>query len=254
MQTIAFPNLEGIDWLLHGMFTRFGGASKPPYHESNFRLDSNDDPEAVRETYRRAGKHLGFDETRLVAGKQVHEANVFPVTEADAGIFWRARPECDAFVTNLPGIPLGVFGADCQPILMVDPANRVIAAAHAGWRGTEQHIARNTVQTMQRMYGCNPKDIQVAIGPHIHSCCYQVSSEVADALGCTPILREDGIYVELSDCVARDLKSVGVPQENLYVSPICTRCQSDLFWSHRAVAGGERGVCLAVIMLKEETE
>ncbi len=254
MKFVTAPSFSKFPFLVHGMFTRLGGASKAPYAESNFRLDSNDDPAAVRETYRRAGECLGFWVEHLVAGKQVHEDTVRVIRKEDAGLLWRARPACDAFVTNVPKIPLGVYGADCQPILLVDPHQRVIGAAHAGWRGTAKGIAGKTVRTMCTEYGCDAGEIRVFIAPHIHSCCYEVSEEVADALGAEKIIRGGSVYIELSNCVSRDLEAVGVRPEHIAVSDICTRCHSDLFWSHRAVAGGERGVCLAVIMLKEEEE
>ena len=246
MDYVTFPNLEPFSELTHGMFSRLGGASKPPYHESNFRLDSNDDPAAVRETYRRAGMALGFSESRLVAGKQVHGNEVRVVGKADAGIFWRERPLCDGFVTNVKNLPLGVFGADCQPILLYDPVTSAIGAVHAGWRGTVAQIVTEAVQTMQTEYGSCAEHLRVAIGPHIHSCCYEVSEDVASQLG------QIGPYVSLSSCVEQELKSRGVREEKVHISPICTRCEHTRFWSHRAVAGGERGVCLAVIMLKEE--
>ncbi len=246
MDFVTFPNLVPFSELTHGMFTRLGGASKPPYHESNFRLDSNDDPACVRETYRRAGETLDFDETRLVAAKQVHGNEVRVVGEADAGIFWTKRPLCDGFVTNVKNLPLGVFGADCQPILLYDPIHNAIGAVHAGWRGTAARIVTNAIVTMQNTYGSDPATIRVAIGPHIGKCCYEVSEEVAAALG------TEGRYVSLSDAVKREVFSLGVREEHMFVSPVCTRCESTRFWSHRAVAGGERGVCLAVILLKEE--
>jgi len=245
---VTFPNLAPFPELVHGMFSRRGGVSKPPYHESNFRTDCADDPEAVRGNYRRAGETLGFDETRLVAAKQIHGCEVRVIGENDAGLFWTNRPECDGFVTNVKHIPLGVFGADCQPILLYDPVENAIGAVHAGWRGTVAQIVSAAVRTMQREYGSDPKNIRVAIGPHIHDCCYEVSSDVADALG------QSGSCVSLSACIKRDLYVLGVQEEHIFVSPICTRCEHTRFWSHRAVAGGERGVCLAVIMLKEESE
>jgi copper oxidase (laccase) domain-containing protein len=117
---------------------------------------------------------------------------------------------------------------------------------HAGWRGTVSKIANEAVLAMGREYNSAPEDIRVAIGAHIGKCCYEVSDDVADALG------QEGRYVSLSASVKRDLLAIGVKDEHIYVSPICTCCESDKFWSHRAVSGGERGVCLAVIMLKEE--
>lgn len=246
MEYVTFPNLESFPELVCGMFTRLGGVSKPPYHESNFRTDCADDPAAVRENYRRAGETLGFDTTRLVAAKQVHGREVRVISEKDAGIFWANRPECDGFVTNVKGIPLGVFAADCQPILMYDPVTSAIAAVHAGWRGTVSKIANEAVLAMRREYGSDPENIRVAIGPHIGNCCYEVSADVAQALG------QSGNKVSLSACIRRDLLFLGVTEEHLFISPVCTKCESGRFWSHRAVAGGERGVCLAVIMLKEE--
>ena len=246
LEYVTFPNFDTFPELVCGMFTRHGGVSKPPYHESNFRLDCADDPMSVWENYRRAGETLGFPESRLIAARQVHGNEVRVVEECDAGIFWNARPECDGFVTNVKHLPLGVFAADCQPVLLYDPVAGAIGAVHAGWRGTAGMIAVTAVRTMQKEYGSAPENIRVAIGPHIHECCYEVSADVAEKLG------QSGDFVSLSACVKRDLLHVGVREENLYVSSVCTRCEHTRFWSHRAVAGGERGVCLAVIMLKEE--
>jgi YfiH family protein len=183
---------------------------------------------------------------------------VLPVgrDQAGAGLFAPELPECDALITNEPGIALTVFTADCTPILLHDPVTGAVGAVHAGWRGTAAAIAGKTVAAMEREYGCKPENIRAAIGPNIGPCCFQTDRDVPDAMvdafgsGVEPFIRKDQnkYYVNLKAINELVLRRAGVG--HIDVSPHCTVCQCHRFWSHR-VTGGLRGSQGAIIVCQE---
>ena len=166
---------------------------------------------------------------------------------------------CDGFVTDRPGLLLTVKTADCIPILLCDPKHAVIAAVHAGWRGTVAGIALSAVGAM-RALGADPAELIAAIGPCIHRSCYEVDEPFREAVAAapagagllgflTPIPEKTGRY--LADLVAmnrRLLTEAGVPEENIFATGFCTACAPELFFSHRA-SGGRRGLMMAGIRL-----
>jgi hypothetical protein len=150
----------------------------------------------------------------------------------------------DAMVTNVPDICLMIQVADCVPILFYDPVKKVIAAAHAGWRGTVLKIARNTVNIMVKKYKSDPDNIYAGIGPSIGPCCYQVGHEVVHEVtrdlknekGLIKI-RNDLSYFDLWEANKRQIIEAGVPGSNIEVSGICTKDDCDTFFSSRAMNG-----------------
>lgn len=243
----------------HGFTTRLGGVSEGIYASLNLGTNRGDDPERVRENYRRVCAALGVDMGKLVFSCQVHRDEVRPVTLEDAGK-GLDRPvdyETDGLITDVPGITLVVFGADCATILLCDPVQRVIAAAHAGWRGTALGIVSRTVKTMVRDYGCERKDILAAIGPCISKCCFETGQEVPQAM--TAALGEEALpYIEklnnekykvdLKGLNALWLRHSDILTTNIDISPDCTLCSPDKYWSHRYTKG-ERGSQAAFISL-----
>ena len=132
----------------HCFTTRLGGVSRGCLESLNIGTSRGDDPENVLENYRRLGSAIGFDIHSLVLSRQTHSSIVCPVTEKDRGVglFAPPLPECDALITNTPGLALVVFTADCTPILLWDSATGAVGAAHAGWRGTASGIAARVVE------------------------------------------------------------------------------------------------------------
>ena len=245
----------------HGFTTRFGGVSKGYLDSLNIGIHRGDDWENVLKNYEILGKALNFDIHKLVLSHQTHTDIVRRVgrAEAGAGLFAPQLEECDALITNEPGVALVIFTADCTPILLHDPVTGAVGAAHAGWRGTASGIAGKTVAAMQREFGCEPENIRAAIGPNIGFCCFQTDEDVPrgmrEAFGSAaePFIRpqEHKYYVNLKGINRLVLEQAGV--RKVEVSTDCTVCQSHRFWSHR-VTHGMRGSQGAIIVCKEGTK
>ena len=253
------PQMTALPGVTHGFTTRAGGVSTGVYTSLNLAANRDDDPARVRENYRRVCAALDMDRTRLVFTRQVHEAAVRPVTAADAGK-GLDRPvdyEADGVMTDVPGLPLAAFGADCLTALLYDPVHRAVAAVHAGWRGTAAGILANAVAGMGETYGTVPADLYAALGPCISLCCFETGPEVARAMtaalgtGAGPYLRDDenGKYhVDLKGLNALWLQNAGVDPARIDTSADCTLCRPEKYWSHRHT-GGLRGSQAALIQL-----
>ena len=254
--------------IVHGFSTRLGGVSQGIYAAMNLRGSqpleevAADAPENVRENYRRLCAALGADSDRLVLSKQVHQDTVRQVTASDAGkgLLRPADYTADALVTNVPGMSLMVFSADCIILLLHDPVTGSIGAVHAGWRGTALDLPAKAVAEMGRLYGARPRDIHVAIGPGISACCFETHDDVPDALRAAfgpglnfamfPQPDRPGKWaVDLKAVNAWRLTEAGVPREQIDLCPICTACNTNLFWSHRRT-GDRRGVQGGLIGLR----
>lgn len=191
---VPFVELRGfkdLKCIRHGFTTRLGGVSTGIYESLNLGLHLEDDRTSVLENYRRLGKSIGIDYTRISCPNQVHKDNILVVTEEDAGdgiVRDLTHFEVDAQITNVRNIPLIVYTADCVPILLADPVSRVIASVHAGWRGTVAGIAAKTVEKMVEVYGCLPENIHAAIGPSIGPDNYEVDETVIEAIYNCPYL------------------------------------------------------------------
>lgn len=209
------------------------------------------------------GEVVGFDAKVMTLGHQVHSCHVVCVRQEDCGRGGRDResriPDTDALVTNLPGICLTVLSADCVPILLFDPEKEVIAAVHAGWRGTVAGIAAETVRTMQKEYGCRPETIRAGIGPSIGKCCFEVGKDVAERFleafrntssVVTTAEREEKYYVDLWEANRLFLISAGLSAGNIELALLCTRCHPGEFFSYR-YNGNDAGRFGAGIMLPE---
>ena len=254
------PQWKGAN---HGFSTRLGGCSAPPLDHLNLGANRGDTPEHVRENFRRFQRAIGAQpDAPLVKNHQAHTARVRTVTFTDAisDLALSGDADADALVTNCPGLCLTTFSADCIPILFYDPIQRVVGAAHAGWRGTTQGIAAATVQTMSGQYHCDPKNILAAIGPGIGSCCFETHSDVPHALtqalgkAAQPFIRSLGkekFLVDLKGANAEFLLQAGLVADHLAISDQCTACHPELFWSHR-ILGNQRGSMAAMIQLSTE--
>jgi YfiH family protein len=223
----------------------------------NLAVSRGDSEENVRENLRILTAALDMDMEKLVLTRQTHSDIVRVVTETDcAGPFHRNYPECDALVTNTPGIALLVFTADCTPLLFHDPVTGAVGAAHAGWRGTVQAIAEKTVKAMVDVFGAKPEDIRAAIGPNIGFCHFETDGDVPEAMIAAfgeevrQYIRHNGekYLLDLKAINAMVLRRAGV--QHIEISDACTMCSPDVFWSHR-VTKGERGSQGAIIQCRE---
>ena len=241
----------------HAFTTRLGGVSTGALSNLNISFHRGDDDENVVENIRRLGDAVGFDPRKMVLSHQVHSDTIRAVTADDCiGHDHHCYPQCDALITNTPGLCLMVFTADCTPILLHDPVTGAVGAVHAGWRGTALDLAGKTVRAMAEAYGCKAENIRAAIGPNIGFCCFQTDADVPQAMEKTYgdaaqiYIRPHGdkYYVNLKAINALSLKNAGVT--HIEISDACTVCQHQRFWSHR-VTGGLRGSQGAVILCKE---
>ncbi len=260
---LLFPALEQTGMVSHAFSTRLGGVSEGCFSTMNFGFYRGDQPEHVSENYRRMADFLQVSVGHMVLSHQTHTTNVRVVTEADAGkgvIRERDYQDVDGLVTNIPGITLVTFYADCVPLYFVDPVQKAIGLSHSGWRGTVNRMGQKTLETMRNAYGTDPKDVIACIGPSICQDCFEVGAEVAaefaeafqrhhhDALF---YAKENGKYqLDLWKANQIILEEAGVPVSQIHVTDICTRCNPDLLYSHR-IHGANRGNLAAFLCLTE---
>jgi len=255
----AAEQLESVAGLAHGFSTRLGGVSTGVFDSLNLGLTRGDDPKCVRENYKRFLEAIGASGGWYAMLGQVHGDIVRTITTADVkqDIYGKLGYEGDAMVTAIPGVTLVVFCADCVPILMCDPVRRVIAAIHAGWRGTAAGVAGRAVERMVEGFGCRPADIRAAIGPGIGPDCFETHEDVPNAMMAavsSPALpfikvKKNGKFsVDLKGINAKRLELAGLRPENIAVSGDCTGCLPDKYWSHRRL-GDQRGSMAAMIEL-----
>jgi YfiH family protein len=226
--------------------TRHGGVSRPPYDTLNLGLHVGDDPEAVVANRTRAAASFGAALDDLVFARQVHGAAATHVTRAHAGRGTTteedALPGFDVLVTSAPDVTLVILVADCVPLALVDPAAHVLAAVHAGWRGTAAGAVGAALRAMSE-HGARPERVVAFVGPAVAPERYQVGDEVRDALaaGAGPdglhatVARPDGPGRWLVDLVAANrhqLLAAGVPPEHIFESGVTT--DDPAFFSDRA--------------------
>lgn len=260
---LTAPLLDGCGGIVHGLSTRKGGVSVPPWDTLNLGVGRGDDIEAVRENYRRFCACVGADPDRTVLSRQVHETTVRVCTADDAGKgLYRERDYLtDAMVTNVPELALTVFSADCGILLLHDPVTRCVGAVHAGWRGCAAGIVEKTVKTMTGTYGARPEDILAAVGPCIGRCCFETDGDVPEAMtaalgpDAAPHLERQGAkwHVDLAGLNRQWLLRAGVLPAHIDVSGWCTACRTDLLWSYRK-HGDARGAQAAMIALRPAGE
>jgi hypothetical protein len=223
--------------------TRFGGFSTGAYGEFNINRYCGDDAEAIRKNRVLLCQHLDISDERLIMPHQVHLAKSAQIDEAFFALSEEDRQTrlegIDAVMTNLTDICIGVSTADCIPLLVYDPRQHAVAAIHAGWRGTVQRIAQQTIADMTAAYGSQPADLRVQIGPCISLDSFEVGDEVYDAFAAagfdmTAISRREAKWhIDLPECNCLQLIATGVPEANISVADICTVKQSDTFFSAR---------------------
>lgn len=265
---LTFPLIRETG-VAEGVFTtRLGGVSgqeKGQEHLSSLNLSftRGDRPENVRENFRRVADELGVTADRFVFTDQTHTDHVRVVTEADAGCGLtreRTYQDIDALVTDVPGLVLSVFVADCVPVAVVDPVRRAIGLAHSGWRGTAAGITEKMIRCMTAQYGSDPKDLVCAIEPSICRDCYEISEGVAEQFARafagheSEILtdKHNGHYqLDLWKANELVLRRAGVPAAHISVTGICTCCNKEVLFSHRG-AHGMRGNLGAFLMLRTD--
>lgn len=247
--------------IIHGISTRFKGLSIDEFYSLNLAMHNGDNNEIVLENRKIFANELGIIANNIVTAKQTHSDNIVIVTEAMKGFgssdYLSALDNTDALITNIKNIPIMMFFADCVPVLFFDPIQKVIAISHAGWKGTVAKIAQKTLLSMQKNFKTNPNDILVGIAPSIGSCCYKVGNEVISMVKESfPLYYNDLLsnnngetFLDLWQSNKRQLLDVGVKEENIIISDVCTNCNSEMFFSYRA-DNSKTGRIAAVMSLK----
>lgn len=248
---LTFPKLVQAG-VCHGFSTRMGGVSKGDLGTMNLSFHRGDREENVRENFQRIADAIGFERDALVFSSQVHETRLRRVTAENRGegILRETAPGIDGLATDTPGVPLYTSYADCVPLLFYDPVRRVIAMAHSGWRGTAARIGAKMVHFLEEEYGCQAENVIAAIGPSICRHCYEVSEDVADAFWHTfsqeqaaKLLDAKGggkYQLDLWEANRIILTEAGILPEHLDITDLCTCCNHDKLFSHRA-SHGRRG-------------
>lgn len=263
IEYLTFPLLEQAGMVRHLFSTRVGGVSEGIYASMNLSYARGDKKEAVDENFRRIAEIFQTTPDHIVCSKQTHTTNIRRVTMQDMGK-GVTRPfdydEIDGLVTDEPGIVLCTSYADCVPLYFVDPENQAIGLAHSGWRGTVNRMGAVMVRTMQEIFGSKPQELLAAIGPSICQECYEIGEEVAENfresfLGEWQYLLKDGkeagkYQLDLWEANRRILLNAGVLPEHLAVTDVCTCCNKEVLFSHRA-SNGKRGNLAAFLELRK---
>ena len=241
----------------HGFTTRLGGVSTGHLAALNLGFHRGDDRENVVKNYEILGKAIGFDPHKLVGAVQVHRDNVRLCTAEDWGkaVFSAADYESDCLITATPGTALMVYSADCGTILIEDRATGAVGACHAGWRGAAMGAAERTARAMVERLGSRPEDLYAALGPCICQSCFETDSDVPEAVrkGLGPeaesAIQQTGAkyHVDIRAVNRIYLLRAGLAPSHIDVSPLCTACDPDTFWSARK-HGDKRGSLGAVIL------
>jgi polyphenol oxidase len=237
---ITFYKVPGWDQhqgLLHGFLGRRGGRSVGVYRSLNLSLRVGDNPEVVKNNICDMKNAVGIHNGRVVTMKQVHGNHIVQVRERNI----KEIGEADGMLTRQDGVYLGVLTADCVPILFLAPRQKSVAAVHAGWRGTLAGIAAKMSQLLFEEQSILPSELEVALGPSIDGCCYEIGRDVAQPLieqwsdtadSCIQ-MRESKTYLDLRNFNTAILHRAGIPKNQIFRIGPCTSCAKDEFFSYR---------------------
>lgn len=173
-----------------------------------------------------------FDLDGLIYIRQTHSDNVITYHKGEDEAVFREK-EGDAIITSQKNIAVGVFTADCTPVLLVDKTRNVVAAVHSGWKGTYKSITLKTIKKMISEFSCKVQDIEVFIGPHIKKCCYEVSEELKEKFikEKNNILESElfnGRNLSMEACILSDLKKCNIDDKNITILDECTYCSKGI--------------------------
>jgi len=249
-----FSHFQNHDSLLHAVTTK---SSHFP-HLFSLALHTGEKSQEILKNREILSKNFSHDSPlHYIVANQTHSDHIKIITHEETKGWLGledAISDCDALITNLPHTVLTILTADCVPILLYDKVNHVIAAVHAGWKGTKAHIVAKTIETMIEHYACQAKDIMVGIAPSIGRCCYEVDYDVAKhffhiANGYTK--RQEKYMLDLPHINQQQLLNVGILEKNIEMCHICTACEVEQFFSYRKEQGCS-GRFMSMIGLKEK--
>ncbi len=227
LQWLEFDLLKEYPWISHGVFLRHGGLSRAPFHSLNLSDAVGDHPDNVkanRELVRQVIKV-----PQIVYAKQEHKAYVLEITSANISKI----PAADALFTRLKDVGLAITHADCQAAIIYDPANEVIAAVHAGYKGLGLNIYKEVIQSLKQKVNSKPKDLIVCISPSLgpdHAEFINYKTELPEYFW---EYQKKPQYFDLWMIGVNQLLDIGIQKKNIEISEICTYCTSPDYYSHR---------------------
>ena len=235
-----FSHLKKYSELLHAVTTK---SSDFPYTFS-LALHTGEEHEKIIANRKKLSNLLHTGKTlHYIVANQTHSDHIKIIQKKESK-GWEglkdAIEDCDALITDVKDVVLSILTADCVPVLLYDQKNKVVAAIHAGWKGTQKHIVAKTVQKMREIFGSNPKDILAGIAPSIGSCCYEVGEEVAAHFFDTPeafTKQGEKYMLNLPYLNQKQLLDAGIEKENIEMSGVCTACDTQRFFSYRKESG-----------------
>jgi len=240
LDVFNFSHFEKFPSLLHAVTTKL---YDQPYAFS-LALHTGEQADTIIANRKKLSTLLNSNETlHYIVANQTHSDNIKIITKKETK-GWEslsdAIEDCDAMITDIKGVMLSILTADCVPVLLYDQEKEVIAAVHAGWKGTKAKIVSKTVQTMQKVYDSDPKKIIVGIAPSISRCCYEVGEDVAQYFFDIPegfSSKGEKYMLDLPLINKQQLLETGIPEENIEISNICTACEVERFFSYRKEQG-----------------
>lgn len=254
IQLLQFENLLEYPEVKHFSTTRTGGYSTGILKGFNLGYTVGDDPKNVTKNIELLQNSIDLKESKIVFPKQTHSSNV-GIVENDQNLFHNT----DALITNISGICIAIRTADCVPILLFDPKQKVVAAIHSGWKGTIQKISQKTIEIMQQQFGTKSQDIIAGIGPSIGPEVYEVGPEVAEQFHVEfgtghiimPIQNSDKGLLDLWKVNKIILQESGILEKNIEVAEMCTYSNPELFYSARR-DGVKTGRLASGIIIKND--
>lgn len=257
---ITYNLLEKYNEIAHFCTSREGGVSVGNYASYNLSPFSGDNPASFNQNKSALCNHLGIESENLIIPFQTHGTEIREIDQTFLKLTIEEKAVylngVDAIFTQQPQVCIGITTADCVPLLFFDPVKKVIAAAHAGWRGTCGRIAEKTVSALIETYNCNPADILVTIGPSISSNVYEVGNEVVEHFSKERFdtaeiveIRNNKIFLDLWKANKQSLEKAGIKAEHIEIAGICTFAEHKRFFSARRL-GIKSGRMLSGIMIK----
>ncbi|MGH2389507.1 MAG: polyphenol oxidase family protein [Chloroflexota bacterium] len=248
---LTFAHLQAhAERVRHGIFTREGGVSVPPFASLNVSYSVKDAGAAVRENRARCASALGLPPTRIVCAGLVHGTTVARVEEGDGTALpdgSRVVQDVDVLVTATPEIGLLITAADCLQVLLYDPLTPAIGIAHAGWRGLAGGVLSAAVTAMGEHFGTSPNRLLAGIGPGLGPCCARFSDPIHELPPWfAPYIHDS--HVDLWAAARDQLVGAGLASTGIAQHAVCTVCERDRFFSHRG-DHGRTGRFAAIVAL-----
>lgn len=244
LEYITFNILDKFkDKLVHACFLKNGGVSEGIYSSLNFRILGKDSKENVYKNTEIVKEELNLN--KVYKAVQAHTDNILILDGLNKEKYELEKmneEEYDAYITKESGISTVITTADCNPIIIYDPVNNVVANVHSGWKGTIKQIYLKTIKIMNEKFNSKYEDVILCVGPSISKCCF-CSSDIKFKKQFTDIwpnedeyitIKENGeFYIDLTYVIRKDLIQLGLKDENIVLSNICTVCNSDICFSYR---------------------